>query len=79
MKKPMASFVPACIDPPMPPWKSDDPEALAEWLEFRTELDALERSLSVDRPELDWSEAMRPHKAEADQAIKALRTGSPVE
>ena len=75
MKKPMADFVPAMIDPPMAPFGFKNPELLAEWVEFRAEMNELEAALSAERPELDWSQVMRPHKEEADAAIKALRRG----
>ena len=75
--KPKARFVPAMLDPPISPlpFVRDDPQALEEWRSFRVELDALEASLQAEHPHYDWSEAMQPHKAEADAAIKALRRG----
>ena len=73
MKKPMATSIPACIDPPVSPlpFVRDDPEALEEWIAFRLELDGLEASLQAEHPGYNWKQAMRPHKAEA----AALRRG----
>ena len=71
--RPKTKYVPACINPPMPPFVLDDPEALAEWRSFRTELDQLEASLQAEHPRYNWKQAMKPHKAEADRAIAALR------
>ena len=72
MKKPMATSIPACIDPPVSPlpFVRDDPEALEEWIAFRLELDGLEASLQAEHPGYNWKQAMRPHKAEADAAIR---------
>ena len=71
--KPEATHVPAFIDPPpVPPPGMDDPALLGEWIAFRDDMDELEASLSIDHPELDWTDAMRPFKDEADTAIRTL-------
>ena len=63
MTKPKATHIPAFIDPPPPPMPEiDDPALLGEWIAFRDDMDELEASLSIDHPELDWTDAMRPFK-----------------
>ena len=76
-KKPMATCVPAFIDPPPPPWMGfADPGLLRKWIAFRADMDELEAWLNVSHPDLDWSEAMQPFKDEADAAIRTLTNGS---
>ena len=75
--KPKATHVPAFIDPPPVPLPGiDDPALLGEWIAFRDDMDELEASLSIDHPELDWTDAMRPFKDEADTAIRTLTTAN---
>src|SRR6476620_4499785 len=52
------------------------PHCWGEWIAFRDDMDELEASLSIDHPELDWTDAMRPFKDEADTAIRKLTTVS---
>jgi hypothetical protein len=49
---------------------------VGEWIAFRDDMDDLEASLNVNRPDLDWSEAIQPFKDEADAAIRTLTNGS---
>jgi hypothetical protein len=52
--KPKATHIPAFIDPPPPPMPGvDDPGLLGEWIAFRDDMDDLEASLNVNRPDLD--------------------------
>ena len=72
-KKPMATCVPAIIDPPAPPWMGfADPGLLQKWISFRAEMDQLEAWLNVSFPDQDWTDAMQDQKDEADRAIKML-------
>ena len=52
------------------------PHCWGEWIAFRDDMDELEASLSIDHPELDWTDAMRPFKDEADTAIRTLTTAN---
>jgi hypothetical protein len=72
-KKPMATCLPAFIDPPPPPWMGfADPGLLQKWIGFRAEMDQLEAWLNVTYPDQDWTDAMQDQKDEADRAIRML-------
>ena len=77
MTKPKATHIPAFIDPPPPPMPGvDDPGLLESGSPFAMTWTNLEASLNVNRPDLDWSEAIQPFKDEADAAIRTLTNGS---
>ena len=66
----------AFIDPPPPHARRRRSRPVGEWIAFRDDMDDLEASLNVNRPDLDWSEAIQPFKDEADAAIRTLTNGS---